>query len=117
MLSTFRREHLIAPGGKGDPSSLRTRAEERLDIINSAAGVKARRTGKELTVRSEGRTRDWVLVFRILTPILATVPVNHFNLSFSLPITLSHNEGLEQLCLTETEFNSHTSISVVSLKR
>lgn len=68
-------------------------------MIDRAASVKARRTGKELTVMSEGRARDWVLAFRILTPILTTLPVNHFNLSFSPPITLSHTEGLEQLCL------------------
>ena len=51
---------------KGTHMLLMTRAEERLDRINSVASVQAQRTGKECTVVSEGRTRSWILGFRIL---------------------------------------------------
>lgn len=86
-------------------------------MINSAASMKAPRTEEELTVMSEGRTGDWVLVFRILTPILTTLPESRFNLSFSPPITLPHTKGLEPPCLIEVQFNLHTLIFVVSFKR
>lgn len=109
MLRVYRREYFIATGGRRSrfPDD-QGRAKSRREM-DGAAGVQAGRTGKELTVLSEGSTGARIQVFRIFTPILTTLSANQFNLSFSPPNALSHIEDLGQPRLIGIQFKSHMS--------